>query len=110
MDNLTPQQIRRLFHLLSKLAFGQKQGSHIQVQNHTFGGSRYWTAQPWTLFLPFLKFFTVSHLLTCVLLFYSKQDDMHIVIRKQLSSTVPKYKRIGIIGAVMIVGSMGAFR
>uniref|UniRef100_A0A669F4K3 FA complementation group D2 n=1 Tax=Oreochromis niloticus TaxID=8128 RepID=A0A669F4K3_ORENI len=66
MDNLTPQQIRRLFHLLSRLAFGQKQGSHIQ-------------------------------------------DDMHIVIRKQLSSTVPKYKRIGIIGAVMIVGSMGAF-
>uniref|UniRef100_A0A3B3UF77 FA complementation group D2 n=1 Tax=Poecilia latipinna TaxID=48699 RepID=A0A3B3UF77_9TELE len=65
MDNLTAQQIRRLFHLLSRLAFGQQQqGSHIQ-------------------------------------------DDMHIVIRKQLSSTVPKYKRIGIIGAVMIVGSMG---
>lgn len=35
---------------------------------------------------------------------------MHIVIRKQLSSTVPKYKRIGIIGAVMIVGSMGSVR
>ncbi|XP_047439463.1 Fanconi anemia group D2 protein isoform X2 [Mugil cephalus] len=68
MDNLTPQQIRRLFHLLSRLAFGQQQqGSHIQ-------------------------------------------DDLHIVIRKQLSSTVPKYKRIGIIGAVMIVGSMGASR
>ncbi|XP_015243810.1 PREDICTED: Fanconi anemia group D2 protein isoform X3 [Cyprinodon variegatus] len=68
MDNLTPQQIRRLFHLLSRVAFGQQQqGSHIQ-------------------------------------------DDMHIVIRKQLSSTVPKYKRIGIIGAVMIVGSMGALR
>ncbi|CAK6955571.1 Fanconi anemia group D2 protein isoform X2 [Scomber scombrus] len=68
MDNLTPQQIRRLFHLLSRLAFGQQQqGSHIQ-------------------------------------------DDMHIVIRKQLSSTVPKYKRIGIIGAVMIIGSMGSFR
>ncbi|XP_058488047.1 Fanconi anemia group D2 protein [Solea solea] len=68
MDNLTPQQIRRLFHLLSRLAFGQQQqGSHIQ-------------------------------------------DDMHIVIRKQLSSTVPKYKRIGIIGAIRIVGSMGAFR
>ncbi|XP_068568031.1 Fanconi anemia group D2 protein isoform X2 [Cebidichthys violaceus] len=66
MDSLTPQQIRRLFHLLSSLAFGQQQqGSHIQ-------------------------------------------DDMHIVIRKQLSSTVPKYKRIGIIGAVRIVGSMGA--
>ncbi|XP_041744118.2 Fanconi anemia group D2 protein isoform X2 [Coregonus clupeaformis] len=68
MDNLTPQQIRRLFHLLSSLAFGQQQqGTHIQ-------------------------------------------DDMHIVVRKQLSSTVPKYKRIGIIGAVMVVGSMGACR
>ncbi|CAN9511696.1 unnamed protein product [Ophioblennius macclurei] len=68
MDNLSPQQIRRLFQFLSRLAFGQhQQGSHIQ-------------------------------------------DDMHIVIRKQLSSTVPKYKRIGIIGAVMIVGSMGALR
>lgn len=32
MDNLTPQQIRRLFHLLSRLAFGQQQqASHIQV-------------------------------------------------------------------------------
>ncbi|XP_020497744.2 Fanconi anemia group D2 protein isoform X1 [Labrus bergylta] len=68
MDNFTPQQIRRLFHILSRLAFGQlQQGSHIQ-------------------------------------------DDMHIVIRKQLSSTVPKYKRIGIIGALMVVGSMGAGR
>uniref|UniRef100_A0AAR2IJM7 FA complementation group D2 n=1 Tax=Pygocentrus nattereri TaxID=42514 RepID=A0AAR2IJM7_PYGNA len=66
MENLNPQQIRRLFHLLSSLAFGHdKHGSHIQ-------------------------------------------DDMHIVIRKQLSSAVPKYKRIGIIGAVMMVGSMGA--
>uniref|UniRef100_H3DAV5 FA complementation group D2 n=1 Tax=Tetraodon nigroviridis TaxID=99883 RepID=H3DAV5_TETNG len=68
MDNLTLQQIRRLFHLLSRLAFGpQQQGAHIQ-------------------------------------------DDMHIVIRKQLSSTVSKYKRIGIIGAVRMVGSMGALR
>uniref|UniRef100_A0A3B3ZMP0 Uncharacterized protein n=1 Tax=Periophthalmus magnuspinnatus TaxID=409849 RepID=A0A3B3ZMP0_9GOBI len=67
MDNLNSQQIRKLFYLLSTLAFGQQQGSHIQ-------------------------------------------DDMHIVIRKQLSSTVPKYKRIGIIGAVMIIGSMGAYR
>lgn len=58
----------------------------------------------------FSAFFYFLLSLTCVLLFYSKQDDMHIVIRKQLSSTVPKYKRIGIIGAVMIVGSMGAFR
>lgn len=32
MDNLSPQQIRRLFHVLSCLAFGQDQhGSHIQV-------------------------------------------------------------------------------
>uniref|UniRef100_A0A3P8YP23 FA complementation group D2 n=1 Tax=Esox lucius TaxID=8010 RepID=A0A3P8YP23_ESOLU len=65
MDNLTPQQIRRLFHLLSSMAFRQHHpASHIQ-------------------------------------------DDMHIVIRKQLSSTVLKYKRIGIIGAVRVVGSMG---
>lgn len=41
---------------------------------------------------------------------FAFKDDMHIVIRKQLSSTVPKYKRIGIIGAVMMVGSMGACR
>lgn len=35
MDNLTLQQIRRLFHLLSRLAFGpQQQGSHIQVHLH----------------------------------------------------------------------------
>ncbi|MGH0174593.1 UNVERIFIED_CONTAM: hypothetical protein FKN15_002092 [Acipenser sinensis] len=38
------------------------------------------------------------------------KDDMHIVIRKQLSSTVSKYKRIGIIGAVMVVGSMATRR
>lgn len=68
MDNLTPQQIRKLFYLLSTLAFGQQQ--------------------------------QVAHI----------QDDMHIVIRKQLSSTVPKYKRIGIIGAVTIIGSMGVSR
>ncbi|XP_061778669.1 Fanconi anemia group D2 protein isoform X3 [Nerophis ophidion] len=67
LDNLTPQQIRRLFHVLSRLAFRSQQGSHIQ-------------------------------------------DDMHIVIRKQLSSTAPKYKRIGIIGAVMFIGSMGALK
>ncbi|XP_076125182.1 Fanconi anemia group D2 protein [Alosa pseudoharengus] len=68
MDNLSPQQIRRLFQLLSGVAFGaEQQGAHIQ-------------------------------------------DDMHIVIRKQLSSTVLKYKRIGIIGAVMVVGSMGTRR
>ncbi|KAG8128371.1 hypothetical protein E2320_015228 [Naja naja] len=38
------------------------------------------------------------------------KDDMHMVIRKQLSSTIPKYKRIGIIGAVIMVGSMAAKR
>uniref|UniRef100_A0A8C5AFA7 FA complementation group D2 n=1 Tax=Gadus morhua TaxID=8049 RepID=A0A8C5AFA7_GADMO len=68
MDHLTPRQIRRLFQVLSRLAFGAPS-------------------------------------LGC-----SIQDDMHIVIRKQLSSTVPKYKRIGIMGAVMVVGSMGASR
>uniref|UniRef100_A0A3B3Q1U1 FA complementation group D2 n=1 Tax=Paramormyrops kingsleyae TaxID=1676925 RepID=A0A3B3Q1U1_9TELE len=38
------------------------------------------------------------------------QDDMHIVLRKQLSSPVPKYRRIGIIGAVMVIGSMASTR
>ncbi|XP_051874536.1 Fanconi anemia group D2 protein [Pristis pectinata] len=68
MDNLSPQQIRKLFFILSTLAFSRGlEGSHIQ-------------------------------------------DDMHIVIRKQLSSTISKYKRIGIIGAVMMVGSMACDR
>ncbi|XP_069500191.1 Fanconi anemia group D2 protein isoform X2 [Ambystoma mexicanum] len=68
MDNLNPPQIRKLFHILSMLAFCKGHGgTHIQ-------------------------------------------DDMHIVIRKQLSSTVPKYKRIGIIGGVMMVGSMASNR
>ncbi|KAM4651606.1 Fanconi anemia group D2 protein isoform 1-T3 [Discoglossus pictus] len=68
LDNLNAQQIRKLFHILSMLAFSKGQeGGHIQ-------------------------------------------DDMHIVIRKQLSSTVLKYKRIGIIGAVMMVGSMALNR
>uniref|UniRef100_A0A4W3JN97 FA complementation group D2 n=1 Tax=Callorhinchus milii TaxID=7868 RepID=A0A4W3JN97_CALMI len=66
MDNLSIQQIRKLFYILSSLAFSKGQeGSHIQ-------------------------------------------DDMHIVIRKQLSSTISKYKRIGIIGAVMMIGSLEA--
>uniref|UniRef100_A0A8C5SSS3 FA complementation group D2 n=1 Tax=Laticauda laticaudata TaxID=8630 RepID=A0A8C5SSS3_LATLA len=68
MDNLGPQQIRKLFHILSMLAF---------IQGHRN-----------------------SHI----------QDDMHMVIRKQLSSTIPKYKRIGIIGAVTMVGSMASKR
>uniref|UniRef100_A0A8D2LAN8 FA complementation group D2 n=1 Tax=Varanus komodoensis TaxID=61221 RepID=A0A8D2LAN8_VARKO len=68
MDNLSPHQIRKLFHILSMLAFSQgHKSSHIQ-------------------------------------------DDMHMVIRKQLSSTILKYKRIGIIGAVMMVGNMAAKR
>ncbi|XP_069792709.1 Fanconi anemia group D2 protein isoform X2 [Narcine bancroftii] len=68
MENLSPQHIRKLFFILSTLAFNRGQES--------------------------------SHI----------QDDLHIVIRKQLSSTVSKYKRIGIIGAVMIVGSMACNR
>ncbi|KAM4022289.1 Fanconi anemia group D2 protein isoform 2-T3 [Anomaloglossus baeobatrachus] len=36
------------------------------------------------------------------------QDELHMVIRKQLSSTALKYKRIGVIGAVRMVGSMAA--
>lgn len=56
----------------------------------------------------------LSHILLdvsfIILSFLSTQDDMHMVIRKQLSSTIPKYKRIGIIGAVTMVGSMAAKR
>ncbi|XP_074054696.1 Fanconi anemia group D2 protein isoform X1 [Macrotis lagotis] len=67
LDNLTPSQIRKLFYILSVLAFnkGHEDSSHIQ-------------------------------------------DDMYLVIRKQLSSTVFKYKLIGIIGAITMVGSMAA--
>ncbi|XP_015262873.1 PREDICTED: Fanconi anemia group D2 protein [Gekko japonicus] len=68
VDNLSPQQIRKLFHILSSLAFSQEpRSSHIQ-------------------------------------------DDMHMVIRKQLSSTITKYKCTGIIGAVTMVSSMAARR
>ncbi|XP_043406778.1 Fanconi anemia group D2 protein isoform X2 [Chelonia mydas] len=38
------------------------------------------------------------------------QDDMHMVIRKWLSSTVPKYKQMGIIGAITVAGSMASKR
>jgi hypothetical protein len=31
------------------------------------------------------------------------QDQLHIVIRKQLSSAHPKYKRIGIIGGKLVM-------
>ncbi|XP_044512777.1 Fanconi anemia group D2 protein [Gracilinanus agilis] len=67
LDNLAPSQIRKLFYILSTLAFskGHEDSSHIQ-------------------------------------------DDMYLVIRKQLSSTVFKYKLIGIIGAITMVGSMAA--
>ncbi|XP_051687810.2 Fanconi anemia group D2 protein isoform X3 [Oryctolagus cuniculus] len=69
LDSMSPEQIRKLFYLLSTLAFGKQQeaSSHIQ-------------------------------------------DDMYLVIRKQLSSTVFKYKLIGIIGAVTMVGIMAADR
>ncbi|XP_071810263.1 Fanconi anemia group D2 protein-like [Asterias amurensis] len=36
----------------------------------------------------------------------SIQDELHIVIRKQLSNNNPKYKRIGVIGSLMIVRNM----
>ncbi|XP_062522638.1 Fanconi anemia group D2 protein-like isoform X2 [Corticium candelabrum] len=38
------------------------------------------------------------------------QDDMHIIIRKQLSNTSKKYKRIGVIGAVMAVKGLARKR
>ncbi|KAJ8788119.1 hypothetical protein J1605_005418 [Eschrichtius robustus] len=67
LDNMSPQQIRKLFYILSTLAFSKQHeaSSHIQ-------------------------------------------DDMHLVIRKQLSSTMFKYKLIGIIGAVTMAGIIAA--
>ncbi|NWZ33542.1 FACD2 protein, partial [Brachypodius atriceps] len=67
-QKLNPSQIRKLFYILSTLAFSQKQeGSYIQ-------------------------------------------DDMHMVIRKWLSSTVPNHKQMGIIGAVSMIGSVALKR
>lgn len=40
----------------------------------------------------------------------SFQDDMHMVIRKWLSSTVPNHKQMGIIGAVSMIGSVALKR
>ncbi|KAM8758909.1 Fanconi anemia group D2 protein isoform 1-T1 [Rhynchonycteris naso] len=69
LDKLSPRQIRKLFYILSTMAFSkQHEGS--------------------------------SHI----------QDDMHLVVRKQLSSTIFKYKLIGIIGAVTMAGIMAADR
>ncbi|MBZ3875294.1 Fanconi anemia group D2 protein [Sciurus carolinensis] len=65
LDNLSPQQIRKLFYILSMLAFSK----HHEASTHI-------------------------------------QDDMHLVVRKQLSSTIFKYKLIGIIGAVTMAGIM----
>lgn len=69
LDNMSPQQIRKLFHILSTLAFSEQRE-------------------------------TSSHI----------KDDMHLVIRKQLSSTIVKYKLIGIIGAVTMAGIMATDR
>ncbi|CAO2606161.1 Fanconi anemia group D2 protein homolog [Lemmus lemmus] len=69
LENMSPQQIRKIFCILSSLAFSQQPG-------------------------------TSNHI----------QDEMHLVIRKQLSSTVFKYKLIGIIGAVTMAGVMAEDR
>ena len=37
-------------------------------------------------------------------------DDVYMVIRKQLSSATLKYKRIGIIGAMMTIANMAKRR
>ncbi|NXR01746.1 FACD2 protein, partial [Sagittarius serpentarius] len=67
-QKLNPCQIRKLFYILSTLAFSQRQeGSYIQ-------------------------------------------DDMHMVIRKWLSSTVPNHKQMAIIGAVTMIGSVALKR
>ncbi|XP_070632317.1 Fanconi anemia group D2 protein isoform X4 [Bos indicus] len=69
LDNMSPQQIRKLFCVLSTLAFSKEHEANSHIQ-----------------------------------------DDMHLVIRKQLSSTIFKYKLIGIIGAVTMAGVMAADR
>lgn len=69
LDNMSPQQIRKLFCVLSTLAFSKEHEANSHIQ-----------------------------------------DDMHLVIRKQLSSTVFKYKLVGIIGAVTMAGVMAADR
>uniref|UniRef100_A0A7N8WSY3 FA complementation group D2 n=1 Tax=Mastacembelus armatus TaxID=205130 RepID=A0A7N8WSY3_9TELE len=67
MDNLTPQQIRRLFHLLSRLAFGrQQQGSHIQVQSHISACSHV-----------FHLFFVIFHTLTVALICFFPPSGRH---------------------------------
>uniref|UniRef100_A0A8C5NYK1 Fanconi anemia, complementation group D2 n=1 Tax=Jaculus jaculus TaxID=51337 RepID=A0A8C5NYK1_JACJA len=69
LENMSPQQIRKLFYILSKMAFSRQH----ETSNHI-------------------------------------QDDMYLVIRKQLSSTTSKFKLIGIIGAVTMAGIMAEDR
>uniref|UniRef100_A0A8C0WC51 Fanconi anemia group D2 protein n=1 Tax=Castor canadensis TaxID=51338 RepID=A0A8C0WC51_CASCN len=69
MENMSPQQIRKVFYILSTLAFSKQHETNSHIQ-----------------------------------------DDMHLVIRKQLSSTIFKYKLIGIIGAVTMAGIMAGDR
>lgn len=69
LDKMSPQQIRKLFYILSTLTFSKQHGGSSHIQ-----------------------------------------DDMHLVVRKQLSSTIFKYKLIGIIGAVTMAGIMAADR
>ncbi|XP_070557572.1 Fanconi anemia group D2 protein-like isoform X2 [Ptychodera flava] len=64
LDNLSTSQIRKVFWMLSNLAFRNNQDVSLI------------------------------------------QDDMHMVIRKQLSSNSSKYKRIGVIGAIAIIHNM----
>uniref|UniRef100_A0A8V5GTH7 Uncharacterized protein n=1 Tax=Melopsittacus undulatus TaxID=13146 RepID=A0A8V5GTH7_MELUD len=67
-QKLHPCQIRKLFYILSTLAYSQRQErSYIQ-------------------------------------------DDMHMVIRKWLSSTVPNHKQMGIIGAVTMIDCSLSFQ
>ncbi|XP_041347848.1 LOW QUALITY PROTEIN: Fanconi anemia group D2 protein-like [Gigantopelta aegis] len=64
LDNLSVIQIRKLYGMLSQLAFHNPQDGGLV------------------------------------------QDDLHMVIRKQLSSDNPKYKKMGVIGAIMVCKSI----
>lgn len=64
LQNLSLQQVRKVYTILSILAYqGNQEGMFLQ-------------------------------------------DDLHIIIRKQLSNTNSKYRRMGIIGALMCVKAM----
>ncbi|GAB1291159.1 Fanconi anemia group D2 protein homolog [Apodemus speciosus] len=102
LENMSPQQIRKIFCILSTLAFSQQPGTSNHIQNKislcspSCPGTHSVDQAGLKLRNPPASASQVLEL----------KDDLHLVIRKQLSSTVFKYKLIGIIGAVTMAGIM----